>query len=260
MKNIEFNSPEEWKEFCKYILHKNRYVLSKRWDSFIDAILVTSKKRMHILKKGIRLFRARIGSYEKEYYDENGNFNFDVGPLSPEEIEAPPYDKAQEGRINPKGIPYLYLANNIETAISEVRPWLKANVSVGHFILLNDLKLVDTSKDKHRYYVYFGKGKPKFSSTKKESYIWGDINQSFSIPVTPGDEHNTYVPTQYLSEYFKTHGWDGIIYKSSLNKNGYNIVLFNPQVAYLECAQLFDIEALKYEYKECANPYFRKQK
>ena len=76
----------------------------------------------------------------------------------------------------------------------------------------------------------------------------------------PGDEHGNYIPTQYLSECFKQHGYDGIIYKSSLTKKGYNIVLFNPEVAYLKGARLYTIKALNYEFTECANPYFLKEK
>ena len=33
-------------------------------------------------------------------------------------------DKAREDRASPRGIPYLYLSNRKETALSEVRPWL----------------------------------------------------------------------------------------------------------------------------------------
>lgn len=35
-------------------------------------------------------------------------------------------NSASEGRANPKGIPYLYVATDKETAMSEVRPSLGA--------------------------------------------------------------------------------------------------------------------------------------
>ena len=42
----------------------------------------------------------------------------------------PLVNKAIEGRINPKGIPYLYLSTKKETAMSEVRPWIGAAIAL----------------------------------------------------------------------------------------------------------------------------------
>ncbi|NLK52763.1 MAG: RES domain-containing protein [Syntrophomonadaceae bacterium] len=38
------------------------------------------------------------------------------------ELCAPPKEKCSAGRLNPKGVPYLYLADSIDTVISELRP------------------------------------------------------------------------------------------------------------------------------------------
>lgn len=92
-----------------------------------------------------------------------------------------------------------------------------------------------------------------------EEYVWSEINASFSKPVSLGDEHTSYIPTQYLSECFKTAGYDGIIYKSALTEKGYNVVLFNPQNAQLTGAKVFQIESIKQTYKECGNQYSCKQ-
>jgi len=54
-------------------------------------------------------------------------------------------DSATEGRANPKGIPCLYVATDKETAMSEVRPWLGAILSVAIFKLPKDLKIIDFS-------------------------------------------------------------------------------------------------------------------
>lgn len=256
--NNEFRSYNEWNKFCYYLLRENRYVLNERWKEFIATILNTAKKREHILKKDTLLLRARIGSYEEECKDKKGNIDFYYGPLPQKEMGAPPFNKAKEGRINPKGISYLYLANNLDTAIAEIRPWLKQSVSVGYYALVKNLKFVDTFRDKHGVFVCFEGREPKLSPEKKESLVWGDINYSFSIPVRPNEEHNNYIPTQYISECLKNQGYDGIIYKSSLVDKGYNIVLFDPNNACLKHARLFDIKTIKYEYEESANPYWVK--
>ncbi len=255
IESLKFVSPYEWDEFCRYLLKQNRYVLNKKLDRFIETILFTAKKRERILKNKAVLFRARIGSDEREYEDGR----IDVNPLPPQEIDAPPDGKAIEGRINPRGISYLYLANDIETAISEVRPWLKQSVSVGHFSLRRDITVIDASQDKHSRYI-LSEEKIERPAEKWESYVWRDINHSFSFPVRIGEEHNQYVPTQYLSECFKNAGYDGIVYKSSFTKEGYNVALFDPKVTRLLRAQLFDIESITYEYKESANPYFCEEK
>ena len=246
-KNPLFISPHQWKKFCTYLLSKNRYILNNEWDNFIKTILFTAKKRERILKKGGPWHRARIGKKEDKW-------RIDINPLPPQEIKAPPNKKACEGRINPRGISYLYLANDVKTAISEVRPWLKESVTVGFFDLIRDLNFVDASQDKHMSF-FFKKIPTNEPSEKWEQHVWGDINHSFSVPITTREEHIYYVPTQYLSECFKNAGYDGIIYKSSLTEDGYNIALFTPKNAVLNHARLFDIKSIAYEFEESANPY-----
>lgn len=249
----KFISPDEWRKFCRYLIKQNRYILNKKWGRFIETVLFTGKKREHILEKGGVLFRARIGSDEREYEDGR----IDVSPLPPQEINAPPYENTIEGRINPEGISYLYLANDVETAISEVRPGLKQDVSVGRFSLTRDIAVIDASQDKHSRYVLSEQNIER-ASEEWEPYVWRDINYSFSFPIRVGEENAQHVPTQYLSECFKNAGYDGIIYKSSFTKEGYNIALFDPKVTRLLGAQLFDIVSIAYEYTETANPYFLK--
>jgi hypothetical protein len=258
MKHKEFNSPDEWSKFCSYIIGTNRYVLDKYWKKFVDTILFTAAKREMFLKKGDTLVRARIGSHYEEYEGPDGGIEINYGPLRSQDIVAPLPHKSRDGRINPSGISYLYLSNDIETAILEVRPWLKQDVTVGYFEIANNLKCIDTSRDKKGHYIHFGKKQPKLSPEIKEEYVWSRINESFSRPVSSGDEHTSYIPTQYLSECFKTAGYNGIIYKSALTEKGYNIVLFNPKNAHLKGARVFQIKSIKQPYEECGNPYWCK--
>jgi len=263
LRKLQFRSPNELHEFRKYLLMQNRYVLNKRWNEFIETVLCTAKKREHILKQEKILYRARIGSdeYEYEMKDEDGKpqMNFGISPLSPQEIDAPPSEKAREGRINPRGISYLYLATNTETAISEIRPWLGKMVTVGEFSLCKDVVVVDASRDNHsRHYV--SEDKIDEYSEKWETYVWRDINRSFSIPVSIGEEHWHYVTTQYLSECFKNAGYEGIVYKSSLTKEGYNVVLFDPKSSRLKASGLFDIKSITYKYSGPSNVYVCKEK
>ena len=252
---LKFETQHDWSNFCSYLLRENRYVLNKKWDNFIEAILFTAEKRREVLAKSMVLFRARQGHYEEEVF-KDGVPDIIQGPLRPEEIGAPPSAKAIAGRINPTGISYLYLANDVETAIAEKRPWLEETISVGYFEILEDLKVVDASKDKSTF-IFIGED---LSADDKEAAVWSDINRSFSEPVTSNDKENSYIPTQYMSEIFKNSGYDGIIYKSSLTEKGYNIALFNPGMARMQGAQVFKINAIKYGYSEFATPYSVKSK
>jgi len=248
-----FEDPTDWYFFCKYLTIENRYVLTPRWEKFIKAVVETAHKKVEILKKGTNLARARIGV--KETQNEKYNFIIDRSPLPPDEMGAPPSEEAKDGRINPDGISYLYLANNKETAIAEARPWVGAEVSVGYFTILKEQKLINTSQDKKTFYLsppFLGK---QYTDEEKEGGVWGDMNDSFSRPVSPQESSRWYVPTQYLAEVFKTRGYDGILYKSSLNEEGYNVALFNPAAAELFKCSMFRVEGVGYKFRESGNPY-----
>ncbi len=65
-----------------------------------------------------------------------------------------------------------------------------------------------------------------------------------------------YTPTQFIAERFKREGYDGIVYKSDFGEAGYNIVLFDPDVAECVSGRLFKAKAINIEFEETANPYF----
>ena len=255
-KQIEFKDANDWSNFCKYIKKENRFVLLEYWNEFFKIIKKTAKKREHIIQKKSVLCRARIGYNELIKEDpEDGRLDVRMWAYKKDQIGAAPPDKAKNGRINPKGISYLYLSNDHTTAIKEVRPLLKETVSVGFFQANKDLKCIDTSDDKPIWYFPydFSSDPPIYvepTAETKENKIWGDINTSFSKPIYRKEEDVEYLPTQYLSEYLKVISYDGIIYKSSLSKDGYNIVLFDPKSADYKISKAYEIKVIEYDLKE----------
>lgn len=227
-------------------------MLTPRWEKFIRTVAETAQKRVEILKKGANLARARIGVEETQ--NEKYNFIIDRSPLPPDEMGAPPSGEAKDGRINPYGISYLYLANRKETAIAEARPWVGADVSVGYFTILKDQKLVNTTKDSKLFII--PSLDKQYTEDEKEQCVWSDINESFSRPLAPQESSRWYVPTQYLAEVFKIQGFDGILYKSSLDEKGYNAALFDRSVARLVKCSMFRVEGVNYTFKESGNPYY----
>lgn len=263
--NARFESPDEWRHFQAYLKNQNRYVLSSKWQQFINAIIATSAKRGFLLEKSTPMARARIGCLEygnqapKNGSQEAlhvthsfGGHHALVRPLPYEEMIGPPRKKAVEGRLNPSGIPYLYLANNKETAIAEVRPWVGAYVSVAYFELLKDQLLIDLTKD------FSNRAKKKISGhapQNLERVIWSQINQSFSEPVSPDDKVSQYVHTQYTTEVFKAQGFDGVRYKSSLGVGGYNYLLFNTDVLTCLDGVVYKVESVHYKSKRAGLTY-----
>ena len=262
--NTEFANPEDWQEFTKYLRETNRLILSDYWHQFIGTIIKTSHERSKRLKKGVTLLRARIGASWIEFEDGDEQ----PCPISPHEMGPPPKHLAKAGRLNSEGIPYLYLATNIETAVSEVRPWITSELSIGFFKVLSDLRIVDTSNDKPKNSLYLyefvnadqqaldirKRPTKSYTSREKEEYVWGDINSAFSKPVSPSDSPMKYLPTQYLSERLKMEGYDGIAYKSSLSQDGYNIALFDSLKTKCVSCRMFEVKQVKCEYEESGNP------
>ena len=55
--------------------------------------------------------------------------------------------------------------------------------------------------------------------------LFSTISEKFSAPYNGNPIE--YLPTQYLTEFIRTMGFDGIRFNSSLHENGKNVVLFN---------------------------------
>lgn len=127
------------------------------------------------------------------------------------ELCAPPTEKCSAGRLNPKGVPYLYLADSIDTVISELRPSTGSEITIACFKTKQTLRLLD-----------FCRKQPH----KGNDYL-EIIDKEFSKPVEVGCTDD-YCFTQYIARFIKRKGYDGVKYTSSLNRNGYNITIFDP--------------------------------
>jgi hypothetical protein len=188
--------------------------------------------------------------------DPGGDY-FDVpGAFSPSRMK-PPKGAAREGRVNPKGIPCLYLADEPTTAMSETRPWLGSYVSLAEFKILKPLRImslpVPQSSISLTAAVLFGAPKP--DAATREQAVWGEVAYAFSEPVIPSDDKAEYAPTQILAEAFRRTGCDGIRYKSRLG-TGYSFVLFDLDQAVLINCGVFETKAVTFEFHQAGNPYF----
>lgn len=143
--------------------------------------------------------------------------------------DAPPCDYAKEGRANPKGISYLYTAQDIKTAILEMRPQMQKMYNIATVELIKDARIFD--------FTY----SPAEIQNGEYSIVaeLHRISEEFSKP-NFGDALE-YVPTQFICEFIKHLGYDGIKYKSAVSNTGTNILFFDVN----ESSRAYDITGSK---------------
>lgn len=249
---MNFKRYSDFKDFSEKIKHENRYIHDEKVTSFLNAILETSKNRQVVLSKGDRLWRAQLGNDWRKDCDPHGNeFVMDDPCPYLEERMKPIMNSASEGRANPKGISYLYLATNETTAITEVRPWKGSKVSVGLFEVIQDLNIVecgdfsDLPKPKNSLITIL---KELTTVEWNNLNVWQDIDEAFSVPINTSDKSTDYIPTQVIAEFFKSNGFDGIAFKSSLS-SGANVVLFDLKMADLKWCSLYEVTDIDIKFK-----------
>ncbi len=236
---VHFRSWQSYRVFRRRITREARYILDAESQEFLDTLIATSEDRQRVFDEGEAFFwRAQLGHDWREMNDEDGHSWEDPVPYSRKRM-TPFRDKASEGRANPKGIPCLYLSIRKETAMSEVRPWVGAYISVSQFKTTKKITVIDLSRFHGASLdIDFEDLDPE----KRTSTVWTYVDHAFSEPVSPSDDLAEYVPTQIIAERFKHEGFDGIAYKSAFgDEHGYNVALFDLDAA--ECVNCFLYEA-----------------
>ena len=218
-----------WNEFCKELISYNRFFPSLRFDlELFRQLLVYLEWK---IPANTFFYRSRIS------YD---------GKIFPAiEMGKPPVDKTKNGRTNPIGISYLYLASNIETAIAEIRPSHKDIITVGKFESLEKLSLIDL----RNVSPYQFSEDEDFDALISYIGLLKNLNTALSRVISPRDMELEYIPTQYLCEFIKQNGWDGVAYKSSL-ADGYNIAIFADTKLQCVHSDNYDVGITKYSFKK----------
>ena len=132
--------------------------------------------------------------------------------------------------------------------MAEVRPFFGALVSLALFEMQSEATVVDCS----RYHaerpfsrlldVPLDKQDEILSPETIEKAVWIDIDRAFSELLRAGDDTADYTPTQVLAELFKSEGHAGVVYKSRLTENGFNLALFDPEIAIQVYGKLHSVE------------------
>ncbi len=207
----ETDSLSRWERLRSELMYGNRYfpeteLRAERLEELLDLLRIPEDELP------TAWHRARLMS---------GDFPYPI-----EEMKAPPREIATHGRANPAGIPYLYLSTTPKTAVAEIRPHAGERACLATFSTPGDLDVVDLRSPRHSVSPL------DFGDEQKIGYLRNDLNflarlgDELTRPVVPRSAAIDYVPSQYLCEFIKKCGYDGVIYKSSVGK-GINMALFD---------------------------------
>jgi RES domain-containing protein len=252
-----FKSADAYLRFAKKVSRYQRYIRDDEDRDFLEALLLQARagRRTKVLQQSILLWRAQLGHGWEALLEGDEQIGDVECGFAPERMK-PLRDRAREGRANPKGIPYLYLSNDKDTALAEVRPWLQSLVSLAQFRTLRELVIVDCSTDQ-RPKRRLSTAEP-FVIVRPEEWdmaVWYDVGHSFSTPIAVDDDVASYAATQILAEFFRAKGFDGVVYESAFGK-GHNLALFDPDAAELVNCSLYKLSKVAFEFEQAGNTYF----
>ena len=216
-----------WDGFARSVKYQSRFHFQtrKRQRSFGDNLIgvhdvlpfLGSLTRSHgmvcTVSESSILYRVRPGKHPNEIA----------------ELGARSDGKGTAGRMNPAGISYLYLAFDEKTALAETRINPGHEATISQWVTSRDLAVIDLT---------ISLSCPSIFEDEKREYetvqfLWRFVDEISKPVERDGSEHIEYVPTQVVSEYFaqafryaKGKHVDGLIYPSSVQPGGKNLVIF----------------------------------
>jgi len=237
------DSPSEYLSWLEDELQKKNFY--KLEDRALKRISHCSHLISKKVSKGEIFYRARIGFDEKKWKSkaEHEGYQIVYFPYVNDKIGAPSPLNAGEGRLNRKGISFLYTASDIETAISEIRPHPSHIISTGKFKIKKNINIISLT---HLDFYDF-----LLSDTLIDLYILlGNLNNRFSMPILP-EETSRYLVSQFYAEIFRKIGFRGVEYKSSIS-SGTNFCFFEAEdLEYIEnSAKVKRITQLNYSFTD----------
>lgn len=234
-------------------INEHSLLKTNRWEDFVTAVKTQNRFHTNYINTDIL---EHFCSYIRRPYKRGdifyrGRISSSVG-YSLQEMGAPPYERATAGRANASGIRCLYLANDVDTAVHEVRAGAFDFISIGKFELQEDIIVVDLkSIDKISPFI---DGLDYLEHAINKEHL-NKINAEMGKALRRSDNVLDYVPTQYISDFIKSielHGipeYKGIEYNSTMNEYGFNLAIFYPDLFNCIDVNVYKIEHLRYEQR-----------
>ncbi|MCC9162973.1 RES family NAD+ phosphorylase [Alcaligenes sp. MMA] len=203
----------QWDKLRDEMMYGNRWFL----DVAIDQDRLKQLLDMLIARPlPSQWYRARIRT------DDEG--------FSIEKMGAPPRRRSSNGRANPAGIPYLYLGSLPDTAVAEIRPHTGEVACVAGFTVPEEIKAVDLRNPRKLVSPFILPDASDIGQLRADLPFLERLGEELTRPVQPAGAAIDYIPSQYLCEFIKKKGFDGVVYRSSVS-DGINLALFNPELA-----------------------------
>ena len=226
-------------------LENNAIIRNYPWADFVEAIKLKNRFHTdHMNKDVLNLF---IGYVRKTYKTGKIFYRARIcsskNGFSINEMGAPPPQLATAGRVNPEGISVLYLADAEKTAIHEVRAGVHDYVTIGCFELLKDMGIINLA-DIDRISPFTGIDFTQHAVNKEHLRM---ISQEIAKPIRRHDSLLDYLPTQYISDYIKSKGYEGIKYISTMCPDGVNLAIFDESLFRRIDTTVYEIKSLTYD-------------
>lgn len=231
------DSLERWRALTEELKFNNRY--------FPDSVIDTDRLEQNYLPSLILRDDEKPEVWYRSRIEKDGQ------PIPIGSMGAPPAKFASSGRANPIGIPYLYLGSTVETAICEVRAQPGEIVSVADFVLTSGLKIVDLRAPRTLVSPFLEEDEGSIALLRGDIDFLEILGKELATPVVPDGAAINYIPSQFLCEFIKKCGFDGVAYSSSLS-DGMNVALFLPDAATAQSVAEYEVAGLSLEYRPFA--------
>lgn len=233
-------------EAKKELKTKNRFS-NEKLDSLIK-FLIGLNSQIENIDEGVLLYRGRI--YDKE--DAEKRFKNDDSIFQGYDKENSfvntKIELVNDGRCNPRFIPYLYAAESPICCIHENRPNIGSYVSIAKIIINEKIKILNLAMK-----FMMCNAEPYFLENVSNSTVLFYLSNFFSKPF---QNEGDYILTQYISEKIKNEGFDGISFHSAVysGKNNTNYVIFNYDKCEVVGSRLYKVNNIKMSV-ESSQPY-----
>lgn len=224
--NYWFILKEQLKWERRYFTNINYLTDDLGWDSFFESKVV--------IKDGNTFYRARLHKNADENIFDNV------------QMFCPPREMSSGGRANPIGIPYLYLSDNEDTILYEIRASYLDEISVATFTkdenIEEDIIISDFTETSTLYH-------PNGVNKRiKSTLLKNIISRDLSKPMRRYDSELDYISTQFICEFIKIFtNVHGIKFRSSLHTVGNNLVIFNQKI--MQCTSVKKVRISKVNIK-----------
>ncbi len=237
-------SPAELiKNIIESLKNENRFFVDERFLKLLYHFAFDLGSR-YVSQLSMYPFDNRCFYRARKYKEKDASERcYDVGKYAPfqgydaEGSFVPPVGSISEGRINPENIRYLYTCSDEKTSILETRIQPGEYVSIAKIHLREEVHFVDLSKN---YSIIDADSEDKSNWI---NFFVLDLAGFFQKPYV---DNGSYYFCQYVSEYLKNWGFDGIAFRSSMAQTdfgavGVNYTFFNYEKCEVVSSKLYHV-------------------